>query len=599
MKKRLYIFIFIILPTIICSAQNIFVSSFKLLDTDLTANTAGTMEKDQNGETAALIKVVTTQTGFTFDGGSMGIVKTKQTPGEVWVYIPRGSKKISIKHPQLGVLRDYYFPVAIEAARTYEMILIAGEVQTVVKQTRTSQYIVFQLTPPNAFVELDGEILATNEGTATKMMKFGTYNYRVQAPNYLPEAGNVTVNDPKNKQVVNISLKPNFSSVTLKVDDNAEIWVNGERKGTGSWTGNLGSGTYVFETKKENHRDSYTSRDITVTSEPQTITLQAPTPILGGADINSTPAMADIFIDGKKMGQTPQIVSDLLVGQHKIRISRQGYSDYNSTLTVREGESSKFTAKLEKLKAEQTASNSDTTSLVVNQVIVIGGLSFTMVRVEGGTFLMGGTDEQGGDADVDEKPVHKVTISPYYIGETEVTQALWEAVMGRNSSKFKGISRPVENISWDECQVFIQKLNQKTGRKFRLPTETEWEFAARGGNKSHGYKFSGSNNADDVSWYYANSKIKKKRQTHSVKTKMANELGLYDMSGNAYEWCQDWYGDYNSGSQTNPSGPSSGSSRVIRGGCSGGDVWGCRVSHRIGMTPDYRGSDLGLRLALQ
>ena len=125
----------------------------------MTANTAGTMEQDQNGEVAALIKVVTTQTGFTFDGGTLGIVKTKQTPGEIWVYVPRGSKKITIKHPQLGVLRDYFYPQAIEPARTYEMTLIIGSVQTIVKPARNSQYVVFRLTPPNAIVELDGNLL--------------------------------------------------------------------------------------------------------------------------------------------------------------------------------------------------------------------------------------------------------------------------------------------------------------------------------------------------------------------------------------------------------------------------------------------------------
>lgn len=291
--KYVTIFIYFIGFVTCAKSQSLSVNSFKLLNTDLTANTAGSIEKDQNGETAALIKVVTTQTGFTFDGGSMGIVKTKQTPGEVWVYIPRGSKKISIKHSQLGVLRDYYFPVAIEAARTYEMILITGEVQTVVKQARTSQYIVFQLTPPNAFVELDGEVLTTNEGTATKMMKFGTYNYRVQAPNYLPESGNVTIDDPNNKKVVNISLKPNFTQVSISVDNNAEIWVNGEKKGEGYWRGNLGAGTYELEAKKQGHRSTTTTQDIIVTSEPQILKLQSPTPIYGEADINSSPAMAD------------------------------------------------------------------------------------------------------------------------------------------------------------------------------------------------------------------------------------------------------------------------------------------------------------------
>ena len=569
-----------LIGVLILEAQNISVSCFRLLETDLTANTHGSIEHDQNGEVAALIKVVTTQTGFVFDGGALGIVKTVQKPAEIWVYVPRGLKKMTISHPQLGILRDYYLPVAIASAKTYEMVLIAGEVQTVVKQARTSQYVVFQLTPPNAFVELDGEVLATNEGTATKMMKFGTYNYRVQAPNYLPEAGNVTVNDPKNKHVVNIALKPNFSSVTLKVDGDAEIWVNGERKGTGSWTGNLGAGTYVFEAKKENHRDSYMSHDIIVTSEPQTITLQAPTPILGEADINSTPAMADIYIDGKKIGQTPQMVSDLLVGQHQVRISKQGYSDYNSTLTIKEGETSMLTAKLEKPN---------------NQVITVGNVSFTMVRIEGGTFQMGATSEQGSDAGDYEKPVHQVTLLPYYIGETEVTQALWEAVMGNNPSKFKSNNRPVEKVSWNDCQEFIQKLNQKTGRKFRLPTEAEWEFAARGGNKSRGYKYSGSNNLEDVAWFTENSN----NQTNDVKTKLANELGLYDMSGNVLEWCQDWCGGYSSSSQSDPKGPSSGSFRVHRGGSWFNFASSCRVSYRQINAPDLRFRDLGLRLALQ
>ena len=586
-----------LIAVFISEAQNISVSSFRLLETDLTANTHGTIEHDQNGEVAALIKVVTTQTGFVFDGGALGIVKTVQKPAEIWVYVPRGLKKISISHPQLGILRDYYLPVAIASAKTYEMVLVAGEVQTVVKQARTSQYIVFQLSPPNAFVELDGEVLATNEGTATKLMKFGTYNYRVQAPNYLPEAGNVTVNDPKNKHVVNIALKPNFSSVTLKVDGDAEIWVNGERKGTGSWTGNLGAGTYVFEAKKENHRDSYMSHDIIVTSEPQTITLQAPTPILGEADINSTPAMADIYIDGKKIGQTPQMVSDLLIGQHQVRISKQGYSDYNSTLIVKEGETSLLTAKLEKPKAEQTAtvSNPGTTSSVGNLVITVGNVSFTMVKVEGGTFRMGATKEQGDDAYSNEIPAHQVTLSSYYIGETEVTQALWEAVMGRNPSHFKGNNRPVEQVSWDDCQIFIQKLNQKTGRKFRLPTEAEWEFAARGGKKSRSYKYSGSKTIDDVAWY---TETTNDEGTRDVKTKKPNELGLYDMSGNIREWVQNWHGEYSRSSQTNPMGPSSGNLRTIRGGDWFSDARRCRVSYRETNETDYRYYCLGLRLAL-
>ena len=349
-KVFLLLFAFGLLP---CLAQNISVSSFKSLDTDLTANTAGTMENDQNGETAALIKVVTTQTGFTFDGGALGIVKTKQTPGEIWVYIPRGSKKITIKHPQLGVLRDYFFPIAIESARTYEMVLIAGEVQTVVKQARTSQYVVFQLTPPDAVVELNGELLKTEGGIASKMMKFGTYNYRVQAPDYLLEAGSVTVDDPNNKKVVNISLKPNFAKVTINVDNNAEIWVNGEKKGEGSWSGNLGAGTYELEAKKEGHRSTTITQDFIVTSEPQIVKLQTPTPIYGEVDINSSPGMADIFIDGKKVGQTPQLISNIIVGHHSITIEKKGFKSVNKSIEIKEEEISIFNFSLKKEEMSQ------------------------------------------------------------------------------------------------------------------------------------------------------------------------------------------------------------------------------------------------------
>lgn len=181
----------------------------------------------------------------------------------------------------------------------------------------------------------------------------------------------------------------------------------------------------------------------------------------------------------------------------------------------------------------------------------VGGVSFDMVWVEGGTFRMGATSEQGSDAWGGEKPVHSVTLSGYYIGKTEVTQALWKAVMGSNPSEFKGDNLPVEQVSWDDCQEFIRKLNSLTGQHFRLPTEAEWEFACRGGNNSCGYKYSGSNDIDNVAWYFDNSGHK----THPVGTKAQNELGIYDMSGNVWEWCSDWYGNYSSGAQTNPKGP--------------------------------------------
>ena len=227
-----------------------------------------------------------------------------------------------------------------------------------------------------------------------------------------------------------------------------------------------------------------------------------------------------------------------------------------------------------------------------NGVLTVNGIKYNMVWVEGGTFRMGATSEQGGDAESDEKPVHSVTLSGYYIGKTEVTQALWKAVMGNNPSRFKGDNLPVEWISWNDCQEFIRKLNALTGQHFRLPTEAEWEFACRGGNNSRGYKYSGSNYIGNVAWY-GNSGDK----THPVGTKAPNELGIYDMSGNVWEWCADWYGDYSSGAQTNPKGPYGGSYRVYRGG-SWGVVGNCRSSYRYYYYPTLRGNCLGLRLAL-
>ena len=230
---------------------------------------------------------------------------------------------------------------------------------------------------------------------------------------------------------------------------------------------------------------------------------------------------------------------------------------------------------------------------VFSTTYTVNGVSFEMIAVEGGTFTMGCTNEQGSDCYDNESPFHRVTLSNYSIGKYEVTQELWQAVMGSNPSRFKGNNLPVESVSWNDVQQFITKLNQLTGQNFRLPTEAEWEYAARGGNKTHGYEYSGSNTKGNVAWYYDNSSSK----THPVGTKSPNELGIYDMSGNVWEWCQDWYGSYSSGSQTNPTGASSGSYRVYRGGSWNYDAWICRVSLRLSDTPDYRIIDLGFRRA--
>ena len=336
--------------------------------------------------------------------------------------------------------------------------------------------------------------------------------------------------------------------------------------------------------------------------------------------IKVTPSDAMVQIDGEIVEGNSL---SLFVGTHKYNVAARGYHTQEGTIEVRASSPAKLVVELDRKTTDsqggtvavasqaqpqtqpvqplveveplQPVQQPSAASTTVGgaQTFTVNGVSFTMLPVEGGTFTMGATAEMT-NPDSDEKPTHQVTLSSYFMGETEVTQALWKAVMGSNPSDFKGDDLPVEEVSWNDCQTFLTKLNALTGRTFRLPTEAEWEYAARGGSKSRGTQYSGSSNLDEVAWYDGNSGSK----THAVKTKKANELGLYDMSGNVYEWCQDWYGSYSSSAQTNPTGPASGSSRVSRGGSWNYVARICRSSFRNYCAPGYCYYNLGFRLAL-
>ena len=337
--------------------------------------------------------------------------------------------------------------------------------------------------------------------------------------------------------------------------------------------------------------------------------------------IKYTPTNATVLVDNKMVkGVNGVARTTLPVGQHSFVVACDGYeseegmvklkasapSNLQITLT-KEATAMQQSTVVQPTVAQQSVvqapiTNSDNISIPVKD-----GISIDMVRVEAGTFTMGATAEMKDPYD-NEKPTHQVTLTnDYYIGKYEVTQALWKAVMGKKPSKFKGDNLPVEQVSWNDCQKFINKLNSITGKTFRLPTEAEWEYAARGGNKSRGYQYSGSNDILDVAWFtdrsndlldvfWSSHNIGD--VTHAVGTKLPNELGIYDMSGNVWEWCQDLYGKYNSSSQVNPTGANSGSHRVLRGGGCRSGAWICRSSCRDGYEPDVRLSDLGLRLVL-
>ena len=460
-------------------AQNISVASFQMDITDLTANTAGTIVLDKNGDKCALIKVETTEQGFLFDTGSLGVMQVDQKLGEIWVYVPAGVKRLTISHQQLGVLRNYALGETVQAARTYVLKL---NVKKRADGPKT-QKVMIDYTPVNAMVLVDSKPYIGN-GHIETFLPVGNHNYIIAAEGYESAEGSFKLTE----------------------------------------------------------------------SAPRTVT------------------------------------------EHLVETAGQ-QSVSATTVTAAQPAAVAPTATV---TAAQPAANAPkgTTN---NTVYTVGGVQFTMVKVQGGTFMMGATPEQEKDASSSEKPAHQVTLSDFSIGETEVTQALWQAVMGSNPSNFKGEDRPVESVSWKDCQSFIERLNQMTGLKFRLPTEAEWEYAARGGNKSGGYKYSGSDNIAAVAWYEFNAG----GSTHDVKTCGANELGIYDMTGNVWEWCQDWYGKkYYKECQKqgapvrNPQGPSSGSYRVSRSGSWFRSAESCRVSDRSSITPTDTYDDLGFRLAL-
>ena len=711
MKRLIAIFSIIALAAVAAVAQTMSVAGFeeRLMDMDARVTHPVT---DPNGQTCALIKVETTQTGFGFDTGVIQVVKTEQKIGEVWVYVQPRVKKITIMHQDYEPVRDYYFPTGalkeatvyllklrtagapVQAASTQQhsgFLIINSEPQgaevwlnnestgevtpfrrklaigdempyrlslplyhdeagmvTVDQPRKELQFalrpafgsVTVTSTPSGALVFLDEKQVGQTPLTLDHIAS-GSHSLRFQAPQYAVERRNVSVADGQTANVA-VTLAARFAEITVQAPQGAVVTVDGDRKGSGTLSWRQSEGLCDIVVSMAGHRDARRQLEV-VAGRAQTVQL-TPQPIYGSASVDSDLMDAEIWIDGKQYGVTPNVVERLLVGSHTLVLKKSGYADLQQQFSVEEGKEASLLVKLPAGRSVQFTSEKPGMQIIVdgkklgttpltavvgighhsvsamrggdiidvrdlditsagapltmafrdfNHTFTVNGVQFTMVEVGGGTFTMGATSEQGSDAWDEEKPAHEVTLSDYYIGQTEVTQALWEAVMGSNPSDSKGDNLPVERVSWDDCQVFIQKLNQLTGKQFRLPTEAEWEYAARGGRKSRGYKYAGGNNIDSVAWCDGNSG----NETHPVATKQANELGIYDMSGNVLEWCSDWCGDYTSSSQSDPQGSSSGSFRVIRGGCYYNFARNCRVSYRISNTLDYRSGYLGLRLS--
>lgn len=337
MDKRIVYRVLLVLTVwcaTIVSAQDISVASFKLLENDLTANTTGTMERDQNGEIAALIKVVTTEQGFVFDGGMVGVVKTKQGVGEVWVYVPHGIKKITVQHPQLGVLRDYYFPIAIDKAKTYEMVLSTGKVETVVTHSVNKQFVIFNVKPTNAVVELGDEILTVDsEGYATKSLPFGTYDYRVSCSDYHTTAGKVTVN-VQGKAEVNVTLRPNFGWIRFDGESEyhgAHIYIDNERVGQLPFTtGNIKSGEHQVKVVKNMYK-TYVQQVMVSDAETTEMNVQL-VPNFANVTL-TTDDDGEIWIDGSRKGKG-RWVGPLEIGSYTIETKRESHRTMSEVVQI-------------------------------------------------------------------------------------------------------------------------------------------------------------------------------------------------------------------------------------------------------------------------
>lgn len=333
---RRLLMLFVLACSLEASAQNISVASFKLLANDLTANTTGTMERDQNGEIAALIKVVTSEQGFVFDGGMTGIVKTKQEIGEVWVYVPHGIKKMTIKHPQLGVLRDYYFPSTIDKAKTYEMVLATGKVETIVTHSVNKQFVVFNVKPVNAIVELDDEMLTVDsEGYATKSVTYGKYNYRVSCANYHTEAGQVTVN-AQGKAEVSVTLRPKFGWIRFEGAEElhgAHVYIDNERVGQlPLTTKDLKSGVHQIRIVKELYK--VYEQQITVSDNETIIHEVKMKPNFAKVTLIVADG-GEIWIDGQKKAVT-QWTGALEKGDYTVEVKKASHRSSSEVVHITE-----------------------------------------------------------------------------------------------------------------------------------------------------------------------------------------------------------------------------------------------------------------------
>lgn len=537
--KAFTFFVLLLFSISVCS-QELHVKSFGIAESDLSAQIQS--RKDLNDKNCALVKVGIGLQGVQFERNVVGQVVNNV--GEYWVYMPQGSRMLKVKHP-------YYPPIIVtfanysmeklESNRTYELMLtVSGGIQSSQTQTLTIKY-----TPIEATVLVDNKRIKGSDGVAMANFPIGQHSFVVFCDGYESEEGMVKLkaSAPSNLQITLSKEAKTALASTMGKEATNQNSVNSQNVKFFGKVVDVNGEPIIGAAIKENGTDNWAITDME----------------------------GNFFIDAKSPTVT---ITVLYVGWQSKQVELTAGHKEQITL-------------IENKKKESETANSIS-------IPVKDGINIEMIKVEAGTFMMGATKEVKEPYKI-ELPAHEVLLTEdYYIGKYEVTQALWNVVMDSKYSTNDGDLLPKNYVSWNDCQEFIEKLNKITGLKFRLPTEAEWEYAARGGKKSKRYLYSGSNNVLDVAWYDGNSSNKR----HPVGTKQANELGIFDMGGNVSEWCQDLWGQYQNDSQINPLGSSAGTKHVLRGGNYFFDIRICYLSYRMFAESNYKDAFGGFRLAL-
>ena len=597
MNKSLLLFLYFVLHAFNICAQELTVKSFKLAENDISAQTQP--RKDLNDRNCALMKVL--YVGEIVDVEGNVVKPIVKRSNEFWIYMPQNSRQIKIvarNYIPIMITFEDYGVEKLESNKTYVLTIVKSHDSYETVDAGGNFYAI-SVQPRNAVVTIDGiQQNVSSDGEYSAMLPYGTHTYKVEAGGYISKSGSFSVSSG-DMTPISVSLVSALATISVTCPTPAvSLYVDKKSVGNVPWSGSLKEGMHLVEVKK----NGYHSQQKTIQLSQQQkldVAFGELIAIQGNLSVNYKPFGAEVYVDGEKLGQSPRVFNGLLIGNHQVEVRKDGCATDKKSVTISEGQTASISGTLSSNTASSSNGYASSSSVSSDDneisIPVKNGITIDMVKVEAGTFMMGATSEMQNPFD-DEKPVHQVTLTnDYYMGKYEVTQALWQAVMGRNPSKFKGVNLPVEQVSWKDCQKFISKLNSMTGRKFRLPTEAEWEYAARGGKRSRGYQYSGSSTISDVAWYLGNGVG---ITTQPVGTKQANELGLYDMSGNVWEWCQDWHDSYVSSPQTNPTGAVSGKYRVCRGGNWFYDANACRSSTRNSGAPGDRNIFTGFRLVL-